>query len=75
MADITLSERVYVDEDGRATTDEARGARLWGTPGLVVSEADAAAIGYGVKADPEPVAKMVRKAPRNKAVSGPGGDK
>lgn len=75
MADITLSERVYIDAAGRATTNEADGAYLWGTPGMVVKDTEAEAIGYGSKPVPEPSVKMDRTPRRNKAVAGPGHDK
>lgn len=70
MPIITLTERVYVDKDGRATTDEEKADRLWGTPGMEVMEADAEAIGYKV-----PEAKAVKGPKGTKAVGGPAGDK
>jgi hypothetical protein len=70
MARIVLRERVYLDADGRATTDPEKGVVLWGTPGMEVSEEDAAEIGYtaeGEKAKPRPE--------RTKAKGAPEGDK
>ena len=79
MAQITLTEKVWVDADGRATTDEAKAARLWGTPGMMVREDDAAAIGYPPKVQAEKVQaakpKAVRRPRGTKVVEGPGGDK
>ena len=65
MGTITIEERVYVDADGKATTDEAKAARLWATPGTEVSDEEAKAVGY--KAKPAPKG--------TKVVEGPGGDK
>lgn len=76
MADITLSERVYIDPDGRATTDPERGAYLWGTPGLVVKQEEAEAVGYRpASEDEKPAAKAVRRPGGTKVVEGPGGTK
>jgi hypothetical protein len=79
MAHITLTEKVWVDASGRATTDERKAARLWGTPGMTVREDDAAAIGYPPKVQAERVQaakpKAVRRPRGTKVVEGPGGDK
>lgn len=70
MAMITLTERIYLDADGKATTDPERGAWLWGTPGQEVREDDALAVGYSV-----PQEKAVRRPKGTKVVEGPSGDK
>lgn len=72
MTMITLTERVYLDKDGKATTDPERGAWLWGTPGTEVQEADALAVGY---TGPEIQEKAVRRPKGAKVVQGPSGDK
>lgn len=76
MPTIVLTERVYIDAEGRATTDPEKADRLWGTPGLEVQVADALAIGY---AEPvpqeEPAPKAVRRPKGAKVVDGPAGDK
>lgn len=74
MTRITITERVYVDDSGRATTDPEKAARLWATPGMEVREEDAAAVGYKVAAPVQ--AKAVRRPKGGtKVVEGPGGDK
>lgn len=81
MPMITLRERVYVDADGKATTDPEKADRLWGTPGMEVQEADALAIGYvGSTESTEeayvpPKPKAVRRPKGTKVIEGPGGDK
>jgi hypothetical protein len=65
MGTITVEERVYLDADGKATTDEAKASTLWATPGTEVSEEDAKAAGYKATAKPK----------GTKVVEGPGGDK
>jgi len=70
---IVLTERVYVDKDGRATTDEEKADRLWGTPGMEVQEADAEAIGYVTR--PQEATKAVKGPKGTKAVGAPAGDK
>lgn len=77
---ITLKERVYLDADGRATTDEATAAYLWGTPGMVVKDSEAESVGYrpgaaAVEVADEPAPKAYRGRRRTKVVEGPGGDK
>lgn len=78
---ITLKERVYIDAEGRATTDPADAAYLWGTPGMVVKDDEAEAVGYNpgaaeVEVADEPVQpKAYRGRRRAKVVEGPGGDK
>ena len=74
MPRITVGERVYLDDSGRATVDPEKGARLWATPGMEVREEDAEAVGYKVQAPPQ--AKAVRRPKGGtKVVEGPGGDK
>lgn len=73
MAMITLTERVYIDADGKATTDEEKADRLWGTPGMEVQEADAEAIGYVTR--PQEATKAVKGPRGTKAVGAPAGDK
>jgi hypothetical protein len=81
MPMLTLTERIYVDDDGKATTDPEKGVRLWGTPGLRVSEVDALAIGYVAPQEEEapqeeaPKPKAVRRPKGTKMVERPGGDK
>jgi hypothetical protein len=70
MSVITVTDRVYLDANGRATTDPEKGASLWATPGVVVTEEAAEAVGYRV---PRP--KAVAKPKGAKVVEGPGGDK
>jgi hypothetical protein len=74
MTRITVGERVYLDADGRATTDPEKGATLWAAAGTEVREEDAATVGYKVPASPR--AKAVsRPKGGSKVVEGPGGDK
>lgn len=79
MPMIVLRERIYVDADGKATTDAEKADRLWGTPGMEVQEADALAIGYAPPQEEEvyvaPKPKAVRRPKGTKVVEGPGGDK
>lgn len=67
MATITVEDRVYLDAQGKATTDPAKGVSLWSTPGSEVPEEEAEAVGYKAKA--------VSKPKGTKVVEGPGGDK
>jgi len=80
MANITISERIYLDANGRVTVDPEQAARLWATPGMEVSEAEAAAVGWPVSSTgggvPEEIApKAVRGPKGTKVVEGPEGDK
>ena len=64
MGTITVTDRVYLDEKGKATTDPEKATTLWATPGDEVSEDQAKEVGY------KAVAKKATKV-----VEGPGGDK
>lgn len=57
VSGITITERVYLDANGRATTDEAQGNSLWATPGSEVTSDEADAVGYAV-----PVQEKAEKA-------------
>lgn len=46
MGSRTITERVYLDAHGKATTDEAKADRLWATPGLDVTDEEIARVGY-----------------------------
>lgn len=74
MGSIRIPERVYLDKTGHVTMDEGKAERLWATPGMEVTEEEAARVGYQLVAFPEPKAKAVRRV-KDKAVQGPGGDK
>lgn len=43
---IVVGERVYLDKDGLATTDETKGETLWATEGTEVTNAEAEKVRY-----------------------------
>jgi hypothetical protein len=71
MTNITVTERVYLDANGQATTDPEKGSTLWATPGREVPEEQAKAVGY------KPPATKAQAKPKGgtKVVEGPDGDK
>lgn len=78
---VTVEERVYLDADGQATTDDEKGQVLWATPGTEVSDEEAEKVGYEPTpkedsgSDDEAPAKSVKAPKGTKVVEGPGGDK
>lgn len=81
MARVTVQDRVYLDDKGRATTDPEAGQVLWATPGMEVMARDAEAVGYrpsGSEEAPEEEQEekpKARRSPRTKVVRAPSGDK
>lgn len=53
VAGVTIQERVYLDREGKATTDESQADRLWATPGTEVTQEEIERVGYsGNTAEP-----------------------
>lgn len=61
-ATVTVNERVYLDADGKATTDRAKAVRLFAPKGVTVSEARAVEVGLVDKEKPGKGKKTSGKA-------------
>lgn len=46
MGSTEITERVYLDASGKATTDEAKANSLWATPGDQRTDEEVAEVGY-----------------------------
>ena len=71
MGTVVIADRIYLDAAGRVTTDPGQADRLWATPGMEVSESEAAAVGWPLGKAP----KAVRAPKGTKMVGAPEGDK
>jgi len=71
MTTVVITQRVYLDAEGRVTTDPERAVSLWATPGMEVPADEAKAVGWPVS----PLRKMVKAPAGHKMVGAPKGDK